>query len=218
MWMKLMLSALLLMSLSPANNGLPVESKVECSHAADILFIVDTSSSIWPGYYGDIKSFLKDVIKTFKIGPNPLDSRVGVLTFSTREHLEFHLNRYKTVEEVLKAVDNIRFRGGDTYTHRALDYASKVMLTQKYGARDDVNKVVVVLTDGKSADSKKTADSATAIKNLGADVFAIGVGKGVDFQELNAVASMPTEQFVFSVTDYRALDSIKNVFAQSTCQ
>ncbi|BFZ01766.1 hypothetical protein BsWGS_04805 [Bradybaena similaris] len=214
---KLVLSALLLVLLSKASDGVPINSKVECSQSADILFIVDMSSSIWPGYYGNIKTFLKDVITSFKIGPGPLDSRVAVLTFSTREYLEFHLNTYKTADQVLRAVDNIRFRGGDTYTHRALDYASRVMLTPRNGARDNVDTVVVILTDGKSLDSKKTAESAAALKSTGAQVFAIGVGSGVDFRELNEMASTPAEQFVYQVTDYRALDSIKNVFTQSTC-
>ena len=52
----------------------------------------------------------------------------------------------------------------------------------------------------------------------GADIFAIGVGHGVFFKELNAMASKPSEQFSFQVSDFRALSRIEERFSQSTCK
>ncbi|CAL1534587.1 unnamed protein product [Lymnaea stagnalis] len=139
-----------------------------CKQAADIIFVVDTSSSIWPVHFNKhVKTFLKDVIASFNIGPGPLDTRVGILLFSTREYLEFHLNTYEVLNDTLKAVDAIRFRGGDTYTNKALEYAARTMLTSEHGAREGVAKLLVVLTDGRSANKKKTEDAAKALKARG---------------------------------------------------
>ena len=66
-----------------------------CSEPADIIFVLDTSSSIYPVYFNDhVKRFVKDVILKFNIGPGQNDTRVGVMLFSTRAHLEFHLKKH----------------------------------------------------------------------------------------------------------------------------
>ncbi|KAH9488843.1 hypothetical protein Btru_058664 [Bulinus truncatus] len=206
--------------IAKISESLPVvEQGLRCDQPADIIFLVDTSSSIWPEDFNKhVKKFLKDIIASFNIGPGPLDTRVGVLLFGTAEYLQFYLNRYKTVNETLRAVEAIRYRGGDTYTHRALEYAAKWMLSPGNGARPDVAKIVIVLTDGKSTDNKKTIAAAKQVKEKGADIFSVGVGNGVDFKELQEMASSPSEQFVFQVNDFRTLDSIKNRFKITTCE
>ena len=49
-------------------------------------------------------------------------------------------------------------------------------------------------------------------------MFAIGVGKRVDRQELSDIASDPDEDHMFMVDDYSALRSIIELLAARTCQ
>ena len=91
------------------------------------------------------------------------------------------------------------------------------MFTRRHGGRDDVPHVVVVLTDGKSQDYDATSAAARAARLAGINTFAIGVGDGVDRKELTNIASEPSDDFVFQVTDFEALDSIKNQLADKAC-
>lgn len=51
----------------------------------------------------------------------------------------------------------------------------------------------------------------------GVDIFAIGVGEDVDMKELQEMASFPSEQYVFHVSEFRALQNIKQKFQSATC-
>ena len=49
-------------------------------------------------------------------------------------------------------------------------------------------------------------------------MFAIGVGKRVDRQELKDIASDPDDDYMFMVDDFNALSSITEMLAAKTCQ
>ena len=49
-------------------------------------------------------------------------------------------------------------------------------------------------------------------------MFAVGVGEGVVLDELDVIASAPSDDFVFTVDNYAALASIKKLLALKTCQ
>lgn len=69
------------------------------------------------------------------------------------------------------AVDKIQRRWGDTYTHKALEFASNVMLTTEHGARVGVVKLMVVLTDGRSSRLSLTKKVSKAIHDKGEYLF-----------------------------------------------
>ena len=48
-------------------------------------------------------------------------------------------------------------------------------------------------------------------------VFAVGVGRRTDIKELRAIASEPSEQFVFTVSNFDLLQSIREELAMSAC-
>ena len=49
-------------------------------------------------------------------------------------------------------------------------------------------------------------------------MFAVGVGKYADDQELSDISSNPDEEFTFHVESFEALGDIPLVLAQKTCQ
>ena len=49
-------------------------------------------------------------------------------------------------------------------------------------------------------------------------VFAIGIGGNTNRKELEAIASEPTDQFLFEVDNYGLLDTIKNTFSVKACE
>ena len=88
----------------------------------------------------------------------------------------------------------------------------------RHGARHNVSRVVVVITDGASRKAKATLEAARALRDHGATIFAIGVGRQVRVDQLSDMASRPSEEFVFEVTNFQALASIKSELVIKTCQ
>ena len=84
--------------------------------------------------------------------------------------------------------------------------------------RDGVVKVVVVITDGKSHNVGATRLEAALLRAAGAHVFAVGVGSQFVESELRAIASRPSDEFVFTVENYKALAHIRHLLALKTCQ
>jgi collagen type VI alpha len=181
------------------------------------VFVLDSSASIWePDFYRQL-SFVENIVKQFKIGPN--NTQVGVVTFGEYTTHRFHLNKYHDATKLQKAISTIRFNPGRaTNTGNAIKFMSNVMFKENRGARKNVPKVAVVITDGRSTDTIKTAKAARDARELGIHLFSIGVGNKFDRKELENIGNKPSKDFVFTVDNYSALNNILNVFAVKTCQ
>ncbi|KAK6188180.1 hypothetical protein SNE40_004416 [Patella caerulea] len=196
-----------------------VQAEIKCvENAVDMVFVVDSSSSIWPGNYElYVKPFIKDVVNMFDVGPGENDTRVGIVTFNNDYHLQFHLNKFLSKESVMKGIEGIRFTTGNTYTNKALQYATSTMYTPEHGSRSNVQNVMIILTDGESDKPELTRAAANQAKAAGINIFSIGVGTKVKVTELNDMASEPSESFVFELDDFQSLESIRNPFSKRTC-
>ena len=213
-------------------NGLQVTSVVKCQvkltqvvplsdgdckgNVADVVFILDSSASIYPPDFDKQIAFVESIVDRFTIGPQQV--RVGVETFGETHWLKFQLDRHSDAASLKRAVKAVRFRAGKwTNTGDALKYARETMFTEEHGDRPWVPNIAVVITDGKSTEDKVTKAEAEAARNAGIQIFAIGVGKRYDRQELLDIASDPSDKFVFTVDNYKALDSIIETFTLRTC-
>ena len=183
---------------------------------ADLMFILDGSSSIWGPDFARQLRFVQDMVGTFDISPNT--TRVGVLTFGSKPHVEFPLGQHATEADVVAAVGGVRhLRGQGTDTGRALRHLARHSFAASH-ARSDVVHIGIVITDGRSDDRKRTAHAAEHARRTGVHLFAIGVGANTDFRELADIASQPTSTHVFQVTNYEALSSIRELLAIETCK
>ncbi|NXD83288.1 COKA1 protein, partial [Halcyon senegalensis] len=129
----------------------------------------------------------------------------GLSQYSSDPRTEWELSTYSTRDQVLEAVRNLRYKGGNTFTGLALTHVLEQNLKPDAGARLEAEKLVILLTDGKSQDDAKLA--AQTLKNLGIEIFAIGV-KNADEAELKQVASEPLELTVYNVLDFPLLSSL----------
>lgn len=76
-------------------------------------------------------------------------------------------------------------------------------------------QVVVVVTDGKSGNKVSTKREADLIHKTNIQVFSIGIGKGVDLNELKAIASTP--DMVSTVGNFNELKKIQDKLHTQTC-
>ncbi|XP_052101554.1 uncharacterized protein LOC127735434 [Mytilus californianus] len=182
----------------------------------DLVFVLDSSASIWePDFYRQIK-FVENIVKQFEIGP--AYTQVGAVTYGQTYWHKFHLNRFNEKKPLLKAIKRIRYRPGSyTNTGDAIKYMNEEMFTENHGDRFLSRNIAVVITDGRSQEKNKTKEMALAAQRRGIKMFAIGVGKKVSQKELQNIASDPDWEHVFEVDNYKALDSIKDTLTSRTC-
>ncbi|CAH1791712.1 unnamed protein product [Owenia fusiformis] len=183
---------------------------------ADVVFLVDSSNSIWPEDFETVKEFLKGLAAEFQIGPTK--TQIGLATFTDRTRRWFDLNTFKTKFTINQAINSVRQLQGDTGTHIAIKYMRKRMFSKRNSGGRKVDKIAIVITDGKSRFPHKTIKEARLARKAGIFMFAIGVGQDVSNQELNAIASEPSENFVFKVYNFRALDKIRELLAIKACE
>lgn len=179
---------------------------------ADILFLLDSSSSIWIVDYRKQLQFISDVIDVFHISPH--HTRVAVSAFSNRYQPFIHFDSYDSKDKLQRAVHRVPQLLGNTYTGDAL----RNVRTRGFAkARQGVAHITIVLTDGVSTNKERTKEEALKLKSQGVYIFAIGVGHKFDKNELKAIGSEPSDDFVYDVDKYDMLDSIKTTLAFKAC-
>ncbi|KAM6912519.1 collagen alpha-1(XII) chain-like isoform 2-T2 [Xenentodon cancila] len=194
----------------------PVKVSTECSLGvdvqADVVLLVDGSYSIGLQNFAKVRAFLEVLVNSFDIGPNKI--QISLVQYSRDPHTEFALNTHHDINTVVKAVRSFPYRGGSTNTGRAMAYVREKIFIPARGARDNVPRVMVLITDGKSSDSFK--DAATKLRNIDVEIFAVGVKDAVR-TELEAIANEPADTHVYEVEDFDAFQRISKELTQSIC-
>ncbi|KAK3599237.1 hypothetical protein CHS0354_012846 [Potamilus streckersoni] len=120
------------------------------NQAIDLVFIVDSSSSLTYVDFKKTREFLKEVVQGFDI--SPFQTHVGMVLYSTQVSVEFQLNQYYDKQVVINAIDHMTYRPGSTETAKALQVAVEQVFDTRYGSRPNVVQVLLVITDGYSDD------------------------------------------------------------------
>ncbi|TMS21360.1 Collagen alpha-1(XII) chain [Larimichthys crocea] len=194
----------------------PVKVSTECSLGvdvqADVVLLVDGSYSIGLQNFAKVRAFLEVLVNSFDIGPHKV--QISLVQYSRDPHTEFALNTHHDLSAVVKAVRTFPYRGGSTNTGKAMTYVREKIFVSNRGARQNVPRVMVLITDGKSSDSFKNA--ATNLRNIDVEIFAVGVKDAVR-SELEAIANPPSDSHVFEVEDFDAFQRISKELTQSIC-
>lgn len=183
---------------------------------ADVEFVLDSSGSILFKDFRKQLQFTENLVDLFDIGSNK--TRVGMVSFSTDVIPEFRLGENDNKEDIKKKIAGVKYQGGRTNTGDALHYVRTRTFPVGGGRRPNVPHITIVLTDGMSQNSSYTEQEAAAVHGQGITVFVIGIGNQVDEKELAAIASTPTDNFMFKIDNFDALQSIKDRLAVRTCK
>ncbi|KAG1933411.1 integrin alpha-M-like [Pimephales promelas] len=179
----------------------------ECPPEIDIAFLMDGSGSVNSLDFNKMKAFVIEMIKSFI----DRDAQFAIAQFSTDcdIHDKFQVKKPMEWED---AVNKISQQRGWTNTAKAIQYLVNELFVSKGGVRPSASKILIVITDGESTDSKLTeAVQQAQAKHI--TRYAIGVGNafviGKAIRELAIIASLPTNKHVFKVTGFDALKSIR---------
>ncbi|XP_063735127.1 collagen alpha-6(VI) chain-like [Eleginops maclovinus] len=211
---QLLLLLLLLWSSGLQAAGENTSTVCENATLADIVFLVDGSSSIERTNFVKIKGFLSSVIKALEIGRNKV--RIGLAQYSEETYQEFLLKDHMDKTSLLEAVKRIPKRKGGTETGKAIDFLRTQYFTEEAGSRagQRVPQIAVVITDGDSTDD--VTAPAQRLRQHGVIVFGIGVGPA-NLQELQSIANRPPERFLSSISNYAALQTLKDSLLKTVC-
>uniref|UniRef100_A0ACB8FR36 Cartilage matrix protein n=1 Tax=Sphaerodactylus townsendi TaxID=933632 RepID=A0ACB8FR36_9SAUR len=108
----------------------------------DLVFIIDSSRSVRPSEFEQVKVFLSQVIESLDVGPNA--TRVGVVNYASAVKNEFSLKTHRTKAPLLQAVRRIEPLSTGTMTGLAIQFAINRAFSEVEGARvrsPGVNKV-----------------------------------------------------------------------------
>ncbi|KAK7501884.1 hypothetical protein BaRGS_00006970, partial [Batillaria attramentaria] len=183
----------------------------------DIVFVLDDSGSVGAANFKLLLGFVEDMVSDFNIGLNAI--RVGVERYDLGPpSSEFYLDTYYNRNTMLSHIRRITYSSSNTDTTAAMVYLTQEMFQQRHGDRPTAMNIGVVITDGISVDPSKTASLAAGARAAGIVLFAIGVGGGVNVQELNSIASDPDSSHAFTASGYPDLPQIKSTFETAVCK
>lgn len=193
-----------------------VKIRVECSGGvdikADVVLLVDGSYSIGVANFAKVRAFLEVLVKSFDISPNKV--QISLVQYSRDPFTEFALNKFDKIEDILHAINTFPYRGGSTNTGKAMTFVREKVFVENRGARSNVPRVMILITDGKSSDAFK--DPSQKLRNSDVEIFAVGVKDAVR-TELEAIASPPADTHVYTVEDFDAFQRISFELTQSIC-
>uniref|UniRef100_A0A3Q1FGL9 VWFA domain-containing protein n=1 Tax=Acanthochromis polyacanthus TaxID=80966 RepID=A0A3Q1FGL9_9TELE len=198
------------------NRWLTIDTPfIECKRAnvADIVFIVDESGSIKEANFQLMRTFLSSIISGLEVGLARV--RLGIVTYNEMQTAQLYLNTFQTKTDILQLINFMPYSGGGTNTGAALDFTLKNIFNEKRGSRKGVQKVAVVVTDGKSQDS--VVVPAATLRRAGVTVYAVGI-KDANEAELREMATSPPEKHVFIVDSFTQLKSLEQTLQKSLCR
>ncbi|ELW72743.1 Collagen alpha-1(XIV) chain [Tupaia chinensis] len=151
--------------------SLPEEPKFVCQTPAiaDIVILVDGSWSIGRFNFRLVRLFLENLVTAFDVGSEK--TRIGLAQYSGDPRIEWHLNAFSTKDEVIEAVRNLPYKGGNTLTGLALNYIFENSFKPEAGSRTGVSKIGILITDGKSQDD--IIPPSRNLRESGVELFAI---------------------------------------------
>ncbi|XP_074554044.1 uncharacterized protein col7a1l [Halichoeres trimaculatus] len=188
--------------------------KPACSKTkADIVFLVDESSSIGVDNFNKMKDFIFRVATYFPTISSEV-TQIAVVHYSDEPRIEFRLNDFKDRNSVLRAVRALRYVGGNTRTGKGISYVLQELFQESLGMRQDVAHILVLITDGRAQDN--VAPPSRIARALGVSVLAVGVSNA-DIDELNKIAAPTSYRNIFFAPTFDDFPSIEREFINSIC-
>ena len=197
-----------------------------CRRAADLVFVLDMSSSIEASRVGNWKLMLQlvlDIIDRLKISEQAV--HVAVVSFSDTSRYEFLLDKYYDKVSLETAIRNLRYSGGNTNTAAGLMEMKENVFDPTFsglrGDRVNVSNVAIVITDGGSNTQKwKTIPTADEIRrDTGIPILVVGISSSVNLTEIEGISDngVRGESYWLS-TDFRVSEAIVERIVNRTCE
>lgn len=190
------------------------------NYKLDFFIILDQSSSIGDENFDKMKNFVINLLLQSNLGQTGV--RVGLITYNRKPQLRFHMNEMENHQMAIDAVDAIVYEGRGTNTGLAIRWVVDNAFRPEFGDRPEVPNKVLLITDGRARDPPILRVEAGRLQEQ-ATVYALGIGKQIDYVELNRIASEPSERHVLYVDNFSFLErafqkpTLSSIFCDEVC-
>ncbi|XP_055341974.1 matrilin-2-like [Paramacrobiotus metropolitanus] len=144
---------------------------------------------------GERMAVYKQVISRLNIGPT--SNPVALVQYSDYAGVEFFLNTFRTKDEVLhRIVSGITYQNQETATDLALLALHQDVFTLSNGARahNAIPQLAVLFTDGYANNGDSALYQAAEVHARNITLISVGIGSGINDQELIGYASHPRKE------------------------
>ncbi|XP_068608273.1 cochlin [Brachionichthys hirsutus] len=139
----------------------------------DIAMVIDSSNNIGQRRFNLQKNFVTKLVAMLRVGQT--GPHIGLVQASGSPKTEFSLTNYTQPKELLFAIKELAFLGGDANIGKAIMHTADTFFTQERGGRRGHPRVMVVLVDGWPSDNMD--QGAMLAKESGINVFMVSVAK-----------------------------------------
>ncbi|XP_031557395.1 collagen alpha-1(XII) chain-like, partial [Actinia tenebrosa] len=150
----------------------PTASPKVCNRRIDLGFLIDVSSRVGRTNIKYIRLYVKEMVRRFRVTSRL--TRVGIVTYSSRQRRIIRLTRARSNRDVNRALGRIQIRRGRRRTGSGLRYAKRYLFEGK--PKCGRKRVLIVLTTGASADGVRRP--AKSLENIGVEIFVVVPNKG----------------------------------------
>nr|XP_056720196.1 integrin alpha-X-like [Euleptes europaea] len=198
---------------TPSKTGRCEEVPVQqCpKRANDIVLLIDGSGSIEPDDFRQMKTFISEVMKRLLTS----NTQFALAQYSNRYAEHFSFSKFQNNPDPDALVRGVRQLSGGTHTATYIQKVVRELFQPHKGSRPGATKILIVITDGqKTGDRLQYWQVIPEAESAGIIRYAIGVGSAFSHdnarQELKDIASLPSSEHVFPVSNFNALRDIEN--------
>ncbi|EDO47555.1 predicted protein, partial [Nematostella vectensis] len=195
-------------------NRFRSSSVTVCKAKVDVGFLLDGSGSVEfyaKGNFQRCKNFINKFVKSFMVSKD--DSHFGLVLFSSDSNVEFKFDDHYDAASITAAVNATNYPGMGTYAGKGLTLAKDDLYSAP--VRSGVPRILIVMTDGISSDD--VAGPAKALRDMGVEIFALGIGKNYDQGQLDSMGSDPKPDHVVTA-DFDKLDPVIQTIKDKACK
>lgn len=143
----------------------------------------------------------------------------AVVVYSTRAEVKISFPQFTSFRSFAIAVSQIPYPRGYTRIDLALKKVAEEVFSIDGGARSNVPKILIVMTDGyqtRTADSIPLDKAVLPLRAKGVQVYALAIGQFVKEYELRLLVQKPAH--VFRSSRFSTLSSVISGLATTTCK
>merc|ERR1712142_47041 len=187
-----------------------------CSIAADVLFVVDSSTTIGAENFALVKSFVREIAAGLDI--SGILSQVSLVRYTSWPDSRFFFNTFDDKLSIMQAIDDTPYYGRGTMTGAALHVAHSHHLQPHNGWRGNnpVPTAVIVLTDSITQDPARVLVNTRFIHSKATRVIAVGVGAAANVEELRSIATAADD--VILLDDFFQLNGQISTILDKICE
>ena len=182
----------------------------------DIAFAIDASGSVGQWGFNKEKDFVRRVVRRF--GISRTGTHVAVIVYSTKARVEIPFPRYNNFPRFYFAVRRLPYYRGVTRIDLALKTAAEDVFLSEAGARSNVPKILIVMTDGyqtRTADAVPLHKAVLPLKAKGVQVYALTIGRYTRNYELRLIVEKKAN--IFHSNSFSGLAQVISRLITTSC-